>query len=253
VATLNSPIPAFETIEPGDYAVVSVQDSGSGIADTDLGQVFEPFFSKKKLGDESGTGLGLAIVHGVVKEHGGYVDVQSRVGEGTTFSLYFPHSRAGATVSRFRSSPLPLRHARILVVDDELVQLRTSRRILSSLGYSVDTCGSGAEALAQIDAAMGTPSLLDQEGVAGPYDLVIMDMVLHEDRDGLEILDAIRQLVPGQKAIIASGHAPNERIERALAAGLMWLAKPYTKNELERTVRRALVQPATPPPASNVS
>jgi DNA-binding LacI/PurR family transcriptional regulator/signal transduction histidine kinase/CheY-like chemotaxis protein len=248
IVTVNSPMPAFETIEPGDYAIVSVTDTGSGIVESDMGQVFEPFFSKKKLGDESGTGLGLAIVHGVVKEHGGYVDVQSRVGEGTTFTLYFPRSRTGTLANRFRSSPLPLRHARILVVDDELVQLRTSRRILSSLGYSVDTCGSGAEALAQIDSAIGAAPHIDQMQAASPYDLVIMDMVLHEDQDGLEILDAIRELVPGQRAIIASGHAPNERIQRALAAGLLWLAKPYTKNELERIVRRALAQSAIPAP-----
>jgi len=75
--------------------------------------------------------------------------------------------------------------------------------------------------------------------------LVILDMVLHEDRDGLELLDAIRELIPEQRAIIASGHAPTERIERALSAGLIWLPKPYTKSELEHTVRRALARPTS--------
>jgi phosphoserine phosphatase RsbU/P len=238
---IASPIAGFETIEPGTYAAVSIADTGIGIPETELGQVFEPFFSRKRLGDESGTGLGLAIVHGVVKDHGGYVDVQSKVGLGTTFILYFPRASGALASNRVHSSPVPVRQARILVVDDELVQLRTSRRILTSLGYEVETCGSGAEALALIDAS------LTGEGEAArcPYDLVILDMVLHEDRDGLELLDAIRELIPEQRAIIASGHAPTERIERALSAGLIWLPKPYTKSELEHTVRRALARPTS--------
>ena len=238
----------FEAIEPGEYAVVSVSDTGSGIPDSEMGQVFEPFYSRKKLRNESGSGLGLAIVHGVVKEHGGYVDVQSKVGRGTSFSLYFPRAAAALAPTRARSSPVPLRHARILVVDDELVQLRTSRRILTSLGYAVETCGSGAEALAQIDAALSPCDAQMSPLTSSPYDLIILDMVLHEDRDGLEVLDAIRQMLPEQRAIIASGHAPTERIERALSAGLIWLPKPYTKAELEDTVRRALARPVSHPP-----
>ncbi len=238
---IASPATGFETIEPGNYAAVSIADTGIGIPETEMGQVFEPFFSRKRLGDESGTGLGLAIVHGVVKDHGGYVDVQSKFGLGTTFILYFPRASGALASKRVLSSPVPVRQARILVVDDELVQLRTSRRILTSLGYAVETCGSGAEALAQIDASLTA----DGEAPICPYDLVILDMVLHEDRDGLELLDAIRELIPDQRAIIASGHAPTERIERALSAGLIWLPKPYTKSELEHTVRHALAQPTS--------
>ena len=243
--TTASVLVGFEAIEPGDYAVVSIADTGTGIPDSEMGQVFEPFYSRKRLRNESGSGLGLAIVHGVVKEHGGYVDIQSEVGQGTTFFLYFPRAAAAVIPTRARSSPAPLRHARILVVNDELVQLRTSRRILTSLGYAVETCGSGAEALAQIDAALSPCDDQQAPSTSGPYDLIILDMVLHEDRDGLEILDAIREILPEQRAIIASGHAPNERIERALAAGLIWLPKPYTKAELENTVRRALARPVT--------
>jgi DNA-binding LacI/PurR family transcriptional regulator/signal transduction histidine kinase/CheY-like chemotaxis protein len=250
VTTLAAVV-GFEAIEPGNYAVVSISDTGTGIPDSEMGQVFEPFYSRKKLGNESGSGLGLAIVHGVVKEHGGYVDIQSEVGRGTTFFLYFPRAAAALVPTRVRSSPAPLRHARILVVDDELVQLRTSRRILISLGYEVETCGSGAEALAQIDAALSSDQVAPR--TSGPYDLIILDMVLHEDRDGLEVLDAIREMLPEQRAIIVSGHAPTERIERALAAGLIWLPKPYTKAELENTVRRALARPASHTPSAGGS
>ena len=136
----------------------------------------------------------------------------------------------------------------VLVVDDELVQLRTSRRILTSLGYEVETCGSGAEALAQIDAALSPGDDPVAGSMCSPYDPIILDMILHEERDGLEILDAIRERLPEQRAIIATGHAPTERIERALAAGLIWLPKPYTKAELEDTVRRVLARPVSHAP-----
>ena len=88
----------YEQIEPGDYAVVTVSDDGAGIAQNELGRIFEPFFSMKRAGDRSGTGLGLAIVHGVVKEHDGFVDVRSTLGAGTVFSLYFPRVRERARV-----------------------------------------------------------------------------------------------------------------------------------------------------------
>jgi len=92
----------YEAIPPGRYATVSVADSGGGIPAAELGRVFEPFFSGKRVGDRSGSGLGLAIVHGVAKEHDGFVDLTSTLGHGTTFTLYFPRA---AGPSRAKSVP----------------------------------------------------------------------------------------------------------------------------------------------------
>jgi signal transduction histidine kinase len=89
---VTTSLAGYETIEPGRYAVVEVAYTGCGIATEELGRIFEPFFSKKRTGDYSGSGLGLAIVHSVIKEHEGFVDVQSAVGQGATFTLYFPQS-----------------------------------------------------------------------------------------------------------------------------------------------------------------
>ena len=225
----------YEQIEPGDYAVVTVADDGAGISATEIGRIFEPFFSMKKASDRSGTGLGLAIVHGVVKEHDGFVDVTSARGAGTTFSLYFPR-----VCERVEASERPLapvgRGGRVLIVDDDPVQLRTCRRILSHMGYEVETQKRGANAYQLFaDARERGPS---------PYDLVILDMSLNEEHDGLDLFERIQELYPEQRAIVASGHALSERVERAMSRGLAWLAKPYTADDLGRAVATALQERA---------
>jgi DNA-binding LacI/PurR family transcriptional regulator/signal transduction histidine kinase/ActR/RegA family two-component response regulator len=221
----------YEQIEPGEYAVVTVADDGGGISQAELGRIFEPFFSLKRAGDRSGTGLGLAIVHAVVKEHDGFVDVASTPGVGTSFSLYLPRVRERPRVAERPEAPLGGR-ARVLIVDDDPVQLRTCRRILNHMGYEVETRNRGSSAY----------QLFADAGGAGqsPFDLVILDMSLNEERDGLEIFEQIQELYPEQRAIVASGHALNERVERAMSRGLAWLAKPYAADDLGRAVAAAL-------------
>jgi signal transduction histidine kinase/ActR/RegA family two-component response regulator len=223
---LAAPTGHYETIPVGHYAVLTVSDDGCGIDHQELVRIFEPFFTKKRVGESSGSGLGLAIVHGVVKEHDGFIDVTSVPGTGTTFSIYLPLVQ----VVPKASVPLavaPRRQARILVVDDETIQLQTCRRVLVHLGYEVDTIQSGQSALAVFTQAA-------QVGES-PYDLIIMDVVLGEALDGLQIFELIQGLFPAQKAIVASG-----RTELAVNKGLIWLAKPYSIKALTRAVERAL-------------
>jgi CheY-like chemotaxis protein len=228
---LAAPIGHYETIPAGHYAVLTVSDDGCGIDNQELVRIFEPFFTKKRVGESSGSGLGLAIVHGVVKEHDGFIDVTSVPGTGTTFSIYLP------LVQVVLKASVPLAaasrsQARILVVDDETIQLQTCRRVLVHLGYEVDTIQSGQSALAVFTQAA-------QMGES-PYDLIIMDVVLGETLDGLQIFELIQGLFPAQKAIVASGHASSERTELAVNKGLIWLAKPYSIKALTRAVERAL-------------
>ena len=232
-AHLAEPMSGYEAIDAGDYAVVTVSDDGSGIPANEMLRIFEPFFSKKSVGDRSGTGLGLAIVHGVVKEHAGFVDVSSAPGAGTTFTLYFPSSREPAV----RQEPHAVAangSATVLIVDDEPVQLRTARRILSHHGYRVDSLSSGREAFRLFERAKASGQ--------SPYDLVILDMALNEEQDGYELFEQLHKLFPGQKAIVASGHAPTERVKLAVARGLDWLSKPYTADALVRAVQAALAK-----------
>jgi two-component system, cell cycle sensor histidine kinase and response regulator CckA len=235
VVTVHESIAGYETVESGSYAVVSVSDTGCGIPPSKIGRLFEPFFSMKRLSERSGSGLGLAIVHGVVKEHGGFIDVESAAGTGTTFTLYLPRTPAVEEPASVISDA-PRGQARILVVDDEPLQLRTCRRVLTHLGYYVDTLSSGQQALAQLR------SLAQGYGDANqrPYDLVILDMHLDEDQDGLWFFDRIRSIYPGQRGMIASGHAPAEMVELAQQRGLNWLAKPYTQSSLARAVQMVL-------------
>jgi DNA-binding LacI/PurR family transcriptional regulator/signal transduction histidine kinase/ActR/RegA family two-component response regulator len=243
---LGAALPGYESVDAGDYAVISVSDTGHGMAQADLARVFEPFFSKKRDGERSGSGLGLAIVHGVVKEHEGFVDVQSDVGSGTTFTLYVPTTDEGVQ-SEQPQTDAPRGTARVLMVDDDPIQLRTGQRILTHLGYEVTTLESGRAALALLQARAHDPAL--------GFDLLILDMLLNEDRDGLEVLERARELFPGQRAILVSGHAPTERAERARGQGVQWLPKPFTLDTLARAVSLGLggVRASSPPAHSSKS
>jgi phosphoserine phosphatase RsbU/P len=237
---IREPMSGYELIDPGSYALLSVSDNGRGIVGHEIGRLFEPFFSSKRLTDQSGSGLGLAIVHAVVKEHGGFINVESKVGVGTKFTLYIPRSRDG-NVRSLKASDAPRGNARILVVDDEPVQLRTCRRVLSHLGYQVDTMSSGREVIELFTKTKSNEVAgVSSEPVASPYDLVILDMLLDEEDDGVTLFTKIQALYPLQKGIIASGHAPSQRVEQAMNNGLAWLAKPYTRAALARAVRSVL-------------
>ena len=224
------PRAGYETVPAGPYATLSVSDDGCGIEPHELGQVFEPFFTKKRAMETSGSGLGLAIVHGVVKEHEGFIDIASTPGVGTTISLYFP--LVDGLEPREPLLAVPRGSARILIVDDEPIQLRTGRRVLVRLGYQVETIESGLAAYELFSRAATTGQ--------SPFDLVIMDMVLGEVLDGLQIIEQIQRLFPAQKAIVVSGHAPTERAERAVRKGLTWLGKPYGVETLAQAVQQVL-------------
>ncbi|HET9955711.1 MAG TPA: substrate-binding domain-containing protein [Polyangiaceae bacterium] len=234
---LLEPLSGYETIEPGDYARVVVSDPGKGIEPADLARVFEPFFTRKRLSESSGTGLGLAIVHGVVKEHEGFVNVESRLGVGTQFTLYFRLTPDRPRPLR-RRRPSGPRGARILVVDDDPVQLRTAERVLSRLGYQVSTSQSGKRSFQRFSDELG-----GHENES-PYDLVIMDVLLNEEDDGLTVFERMQTVSPAQRGIVVSGHAPTERVKRAISQGLAWLEKPYGADELAQAVQSALERPA---------
>ena len=227
---LSVPRAGYEIIPAGRYATLSVSDDGCGIGPQEVGRVFEPFFTKKRVNETSGSGLGLAIVHGVVKEHEGFIDVASAPGLGTTITLYLPLVDGPVRTSKVLAAPRG--SARILIVDDEPIQLRTGRRVLTSLGYEVEVMESG----------LGAYELFSRAAASGqsPFDLVIMDMVMGEALDGLQIIEQIQRLFPAQKIIVASGHAPIERAELAVQKDLTWLGKPYGMEALANTVQKVL-------------
>jgi sigma-B regulation protein RsbU (phosphoserine phosphatase) len=227
---LDAPITGVDTIVPGYYAVVEVEDTGTGIAEQLLPRIFEPFFTAKAGTATSGTGLGLAIVQRIVKDCGGYLRVESKIGTGTTFGLYFPIQAEQDCASSVRPAPAPRGSERILVVDDDSVQLRTARRILKQLGYAVTTIESGEKAL---ELCLTCPD-------GAPFDLLIVDMIMPGALNGIATIEQVRATRSQQKAIVVSGFAPEQMEALARERGVRWLPKPYTTTQLASVVRAAL-------------
>jgi two-component system, cell cycle sensor histidine kinase and response regulator CckA len=253
LAHISDPHLGYEVVTPGKYAVLSVADTGKGITRELLGRLFEPFVTTKRVSGTSGSGLGLAVVHGVVKEHGGFIDVDTQLGRGTTFSLYFPLTAEAPRRVAPISTP-PRGQGRLLVVDDDPVQLTTTRRVLTHLGYEVTTLSSGEKAFELLSGgSRGRAVALANEERQSGFDILLLDMMLNEAADGLDLLGRILQLFPSQRAIITSGHAPDARVRLAVERGLVWLTKPYTVNALAKAVQGLLgsegEEPVTNPAA----
>jgi CheY-like chemotaxis protein len=221
-------VAAFDTIKEGEYAVLSVSDSGVGIRECDQTRIFEPFYSKKVLG-RHGSGLGMAVVWGTIKDHGGYIDLVSRDGSGTRFDLYFPASRELVMPSEhaFDTSDIFGNGEAILIVDDMPAQREIASHLLTRLGYRCKTVPSGEKAVEFL-----------REHTA---DLIVLDMVMAPGIDGYETFRQIKTVRPDQKAIIASGYAETERVKKTLALGAGgYIKKPYTISTIGKFIKKEL-------------
>ncbi|MBC2717043.1 MAG: response regulator [Desulfobacteraceae bacterium] len=225
---IDRPIVGYENVEQGDYVALVVSDSGTGIFPEDMERIFEPFYTKKKMG-KSGTGLGMAVVWGTVKDHKGYIDVQSTEGKGTTFTLYFPVTRQEPAQDQVDLSieDYTGRGQTILVVDDVKEQRELVSAMLKTLGYSVAVASSGEEAVGYLQN--------------NSMDLLILDMIMVPGMDGLDTYKQILELHPGQKAIIASGYSETDRVKEAQRLGAeKYIKKPYTLEKIGLAVKEEL-------------
>jgi two-component system, cell cycle sensor histidine kinase and response regulator CckA len=227
---VDRPVTGYDQVNEGDYVILVVRDTGSGISQDDISRIFEPFYTKKKMG-RSGTGLGMSVVWGTVKDHKGYIDVKSRERKGTTFILYFP-----VTNRKFEKIPPDLllenlkgQGENILVVDDVDDQREIASNMLSSLGYSVEAVESGEKAVEYIKSNY--------------VDLLVLDMIMNSGIDGLDTYRKILKLHPNQKAIITSGFSETERLKKAqrLGAG-QYVKKPYTLKKIGAAVKKELMR-----------
>jgi CheY-like chemotaxis protein len=195
-----------------------------------LDKIFEPFFTKKQMG-RSGTGLGMTVVWGTIKDHKGYLDIESSPGQGTTISLFFPvASQDTSTYQKETAHKEQLDHGAgqsVLIVDDEVEQREIGVSILEKLGYRAWAVSSGEEAVDFIKKQ--------------PVDLVLLDMIMPSGMDGLDSYRKIIEVTPGQKAVIASGYSENDRVRDAFKLGIgAYLKKPYTIEQVSRAVYLAL-------------
>jgi len=225
---IDKPVRGYDEIKEGDYVVLSVSDDGIGISPEDMERIFEPFYTKKVMG-RSGTGLGMAVVWGTVKDHNGYIGVQSKEGKGTTFTLYFPVTREKRVDNK---SFLPVEEymgkgESVLVVDDVEEQREIATGMLRKLGYSVTTVSSGEEAVEYV-----------KNNVA---DLIVLDMIMDPGMNGRETYERIIKLHPEQKAVIASGFSESDDVKAALELGAgQYIKKPYTLEKIGIAVRDEL-------------
>jgi len=225
---VDTPICGYENVEQGNYVTLTVSDSGVGISPDDMERIFEPFYTKKKMG-KSGTGLGMAVVWGTVKDHKGYVDVHSTEGKESVFTLYFPVTekeparvQAGLPVGDYMG-----KGQSVIVVDDVREQRELASSMLTTLGYSVSAIVSGEEAIKYM-----------QKNSA---DLLILDMIMSPGIDGHETYKKILEIHPGQKAIIASGYSETGNVRAAQKLGAtQYIKKPYTLENIGLAVKQEL-------------
>jgi len=221
---------AWPDVTPGRHVVLVVRDDGCGMAPEVQAQIFEPFFTTKEIG--KGTGLGLATVYGIVKQNQGEIEVQSDVGIGTTFKVYFPRIDPPGNAQEPTATPVNLTgNETILLVEDDPIVRSISCRILSQNGYRVLPADDGRMALRLIG------------NNKGPIDLLLTDVVMPM-MNGRALYDQIRRSHPETKILFMSGYTGNVIAHHGvLEEGADFLEKPFTIESLTRKVREVLDKP----------
>jgi signal transduction histidine kinase len=212
---------------PGQYVVLAVSDNGCGMDHQTLEDIFEPFFTTKEFGQ--GSGLGLAMVYGIVKQNGGFVNVYSETGQGTTFRIYLPPDVETTQSSRIAATPdARTNQETILVVEDEPGILTMTATMLRSGGYEVLTASSPSDAIQRA------------ESHSGQIDLLLTDVIMPE-MNGQDLAQQLVAVYPRLKCLFMSGYTPNVIAHRGLVqAGVSFLQKPFSTKELTAKIREVL-------------
>jgi CheY-like chemotaxis protein len=225
--------PPFLDMSPGDWIRLDITDTGEGIPAEHLPRIFEPFFTTKDTGE--GTGLGLAQTYNVVKQHNGYIDVVSRLGKCTTFTIYFPSLRGGDEIEQEDSNMEMIMYGEtetILLVEDDSTSLQAVSEALEYLSYRVVAVASGRQAL---DA-------FENDRIH----LVISDMVM-PDMSGVELYSALADQDPNLKMMIMTGFPLEEIGTDIIKRGIVGLIKkPTDMTTLSHTIRKALSTEISP-------
>jgi PAS domain S-box-containing protein len=214
--------------KPGDHICLCVSDSGYGMDETTLARIFEPFFTTKEIG--KGTGLGLATVYGIVKQHHGWVEVESAIGKGTTFKVFLPVcTRPAPKQDARKPTNVPGGDETILVVEDEPALRELVQEILERKGYRV------------LEAATGVQALEIWEQRKNDIDLLLTDMMMPEGVSGRELAERVLHDRPNLKIIYSSGYSLDAVTpDFAAREGTVFLQKPYDPDTLAQTVRECL-------------
>jgi PAS domain S-box-containing protein len=213
-------------VRAGDYVKIAVIDTGIGMDEKTQRRIFDPFFTTKEMG--RGTGLGLASVYGIIKNHGGFVNVDSHKGRGTRFEIFLPASREPVPPSQLPTAELTDGHETVLLVDDEEMIIDVGKRMLEKLGYETLTAINGSEAV-DIYKTRGDD-----------IDLVILDMVMPKISGG-ETFDRLKEINPDIKVILCSGYSIDGKATEILQRGCTaFIQKPFNMKTLSRHIRAVL-------------
>ena len=208
------------------YLQLIVEDTGHGIPPAIIDRIFDPFFTTKE--HTEGTGMGLSVAHGIIKSHGGSIDVESQPGQGTTFRIYLPKVQRHTQDDQANTLPLPSGTERVLFVDDETMLVDMSRQILQRLGYQVTACTSSREALQHFQR---DPSA---------FDLVITDMTMPQ-MTGKELAIELLRINPQLPIILCTGFSETITEEAAKRLGIQaFILKPIVMSDLAETMRKVL-------------
>lgn len=219
-------------MKPGKYVQISVTDTGSGMDKETMDSAFKPFFTTKEKG--AGTGLGLASAYSIVKNHRGFIVIDSKVGVGSTFHIYLPATRKASEEKTPEKKEMLKGRETILLVDDEAIVADTTKEILEALGYRLLLAGSGQEAIAVF---MEKKSAVD---------LVILDMVM-PGMGGLKVFEALREINPGIRIILYSGYGASDEVENLIDAGRCgFIQKQFGMADLSIKIRELIDAPDQP-------
>ena len=223
-------------LKDGKYVKISIEDQGPGIPEEELMNIFDPYFSTKDMGTQKGMGLGLAISDSIVKKHDGLITVESKLGTGTTFSIYLPASKKEIVGATPVKKPIPEISAtqgeKILVMDDEEVVRDVSNALLTHLGYEVEVAVDGVEAIELYKKAMESEK---------PFDMVILDLTNKIGMGGAETMVNLLEIDPDVKAIVASGYSNDPLMSNFREHGFRGaLPKPFNLDQLKTALQDAI-------------
>lgn len=217
-------------LTPGHYIKIEIADQGIGISESAIHQIFDPYYSTK----ETGHGLGLSICHSIIKRHNGHIGVQSKIDQGTVFTIYLPVAKDQTQKPLHATTQISQGHGKILLMDDEEIVQKIVARMLNTLGYEVEIVAHGEAALQAYQTA---------QALSTPFDLVIMDLTIPGGLGGKETVSKLLKIDPNARVIVSSGYSHDPVLTNPNAYGFLGtIKKPVDIKEMSQTIQDILHQ-----------